>query len=162
MTRLSLHAKDLRGFRNGRLVVIKPVEQRSTQGGILWRCKCDCGGEKIVPGVNLRKGDRGTRSCGCLTREANARRAKVSEPWNKGLSYQIGGSGRIYTQKQNWAKAVIRERGNRCEICGWAEARCDVHHRVPVSKGGLNTVGNGIVLCPNHHRIEHERTAECG
>lgn len=162
MTRLSLHAKDMRGFRNGRLTVIEPVDQRGTQGGILWRCHCDCGGEKVVPGTNLRKGDKGTRSCGCLTREENARRGKADGAWNKGHTYAIGGDERVYTSRQNWAKAVILARGECCEICGWAEARCDVHHRVPKSKGGLNTVSNGIVLCPNHHRIEHERSQSCG
>lgn len=92
--KMALHAKDMRGIRNGRLRVIEPVSERGTQGGVLWRCICDCGGEKIVPGANLRKGDRGTRSCGCLTREANARRIKEKGPWNAGKEYSIG---EIYT-----------------------------------------------------------------
>lgn len=36
------------------------------------------------------------------------------------------------------------------------EARCDVHHRVPKAHGGLHTLANAVVLCPNCHRIEHE------
>jgi hypothetical protein len=32
-------------------------------GAALWRCECDCGNEKIVSGVNLRR--KNTTSCGC-------------------------------------------------------------------------------------------------
>lgn len=31
--------------------------------GTLWRCECECGGEKIVPASYLRNGH--TTSCGC-------------------------------------------------------------------------------------------------
>ncbi len=57
----------------------------------------------------------------------------------------------------------------RCAICGWRG--CDepgmiannghrqwgcmnqIHHIVPVSKGGKETVDNLILLCPNHHKM---------
>ena len=44
-----------------------------------------------------------------------------------------------------------------CEIpgCGWKEATRDLHHLIPVGKGGKNTLDNVIVLCPNHHRMFH-------
>jgi 5-methylcytosine-specific restriction protein A len=31
----------------------------------------------------------------------------------------------------------------------------EVHHRVPLAKGGDDTVENGIALCPNCHRKFH-------
>lgn len=40
-----------------------------------------------------------------------------------------------------------------CQICSWNETTCDIHHILPVSKGGKNVVENLIVLCPNHHRL---------
>ena len=45
---LALEAKraqacDLKGQRFGRLTIIEPTEDRSTNGGVLWRCNCDCG-----------------------------------------------------------------------------------------------------------------------
>jgi len=43
-----------------------------------------------------------------------------------------------------------------CELCGWNEATRDIHHIVPVSQGGTNTLCNIIVLCPNHHRMVHK------
>lgn len=54
-------------------------------------------------------------------------------------------------------KLYAEHYGNKCEVCGWAEARCDVHHRKLKSRGGLHTIENAIVLCPNHHRVEHDR-----
>lgn len=43
--------------------------------------------------------------------------------------------------------------GNKCAICGWAEAGCDAHHIEPVKQGGRNALANMIILCPNHHRL---------
>lgn len=42
-----------------------------------------------------------------------------------------------------------------CQICGWQDAPRDVHHILPVSKGGKNEEYNLITLCPNHHRMVH-------
>jgi 5-methylcytosine-specific restriction endonuclease McrA len=144
---------NLAGFRSGRLVAVKPVG-KGVQGRVQWECRCDCGGTAVVPSSNLTM-KRGTKSCGCLGREAAARRTKGKRPWNAGKTYAINGGEREYTQKQNWAKAVLRAKGNRCEKCGWSEARCDVHHIVPRSQGGRNVISNGVALCPNHHRLLH-------
>jgi 5-methylcytosine-specific restriction protein A len=31
----------------------------------------------------------------------------------------------------------------------------EVHHRIPLSEGGFDTVGNAIAVCPNCHRELH-------
>lgn len=59
--------KDIRGQRFGRLVALEPVG-RDEQGYVLWRCKCDCGNEKIASTKSLGKG---TSSCGCYSREVH-------------------------------------------------------------------------------------------
>lgn len=46
--------------------------------------------------------------------------------------------------------------GKACELCGWAETVCDIHHIVEVSDGGRNELDNLIVVCPNHHRMIHK------
>lgn len=60
---------DMVGQRFGRLVV---EEYAYTNNGIAyWKCKCDCGGEVIARGINLRSGN--TKSCGCLEKENRER-----------------------------------------------------------------------------------------
>ena len=146
------------GKRFGKLEVIAPSGARSSDGHVLWRCRCDCGSETVVQSNNFgRKG--GTRSCGCARREASARRRQRDGAWNEGKSYAIRNGEHCYKTRHAWAKAALRHYGNKCERCGWAEARCDVHHRHAKAKGGLHTLSNAIVLCPNCHRIAHEMGA---
>ena len=56
--------KDLSGRRYGRLTCIEPTGERGADGCILWRCRCDCGGECLASAAQLNRGDR--KSCGCL------------------------------------------------------------------------------------------------
>lgn len=56
--------ESLVGRRFGRLVVI---EKASNKGRTTWRCKCDCGTEKIISREKLTTGH--TCSCGCLESE---------------------------------------------------------------------------------------------
>lgn len=54
---------ELEGQRFGRLVVLA-YDGANLRGQALWRCRCDCGNEKTVPGRYLTTGS--TKSCGCL------------------------------------------------------------------------------------------------
>lgn len=60
--------KDLSGQRFGNLVVLQYFGRKTTPGSTqprtVWRCRCDCGSEKIVEGGNLKRGS--TISCGCV------------------------------------------------------------------------------------------------
>lgn len=56
---------DLTGQRFGKLVVIESAE--SCNGKTRWRCKCDCGNEKIAYTASLRCGQ--TKSCGCMKQD---------------------------------------------------------------------------------------------
>lgn len=58
--------KDISGKRYGRLVAIEPVG-KNKKGLTLWRCKCDCGNEKITTVTMLNAGK--TSSCGCYQHE---------------------------------------------------------------------------------------------
>lgn len=55
--------KDLAGKKVNMLLAIKPVG-RDKHGYLLWKCKCDCGNEKVVSSGDFRKGHY--QSCGCL------------------------------------------------------------------------------------------------
>jgi len=67
-----MQMKDLSGQRFGRLVAIRPTEQRK-RGFVVWECKCDCGNTAYVVGSKLTYGN--TRSCGCLRKEDAAKRS---------------------------------------------------------------------------------------
>lgn len=59
--------QDLVGRRFSRLTVTAFVGIRGAYQQSVWRCRCDCGREKIVSGSNLRSDE--VRSCGCLIRD---------------------------------------------------------------------------------------------
>jgi len=60
-------AVDLTGQTFDRLTVLEKTTQQNEYGCYLWRCRCVCGGEKLVTSGNLNSGN--TKSCGCLQRE---------------------------------------------------------------------------------------------
>ena len=57
------YCKDITNQRFGMLTAIECVGTDKFHNA-LWRCKCDCGGEKVVRGSSLRDGE--AKSCGCL------------------------------------------------------------------------------------------------
>jgi hypothetical protein len=66
---------NLVGQRFGRLVAAKYVGALPKPPyATLFHCRCDCGGETVARGPELKSGH--TRSCGCLAREAAPRNAK--------------------------------------------------------------------------------------
>jgi hypothetical protein len=131
---------DLTGKRYGMLVALAFLGPRAGSGNaIFWRWRCDCGREKVIPSKDVTRTTKPTLNCGC------ARRVE----------------GRRYASRKSWGDNVILHYGNKCQICGWAEARCDVHHRIPRSEGGPHTLANAVVLCPNCHRVQHEKERRC-
>lgn len=68
--------------RYGRLVVTSEAGRAGDHK--LFLCACDCGGDVIVKGTNLRRG--ATRSCGCLQRELAKNRLSDANKTH-GLSY---------------------------------------------------------------------------
>jgi len=67
------------GRRFGRLVVLELRPERNGDGGTLWHCRCDCGGEHIARGDHLRRGT--TKSCGCLRRERGKKQFTKHGMW---------------------------------------------------------------------------------
>lgn len=74
---------DLTGKQFDRLEVLQRAGTRrvyDTKGRVLrtepsWLCRCDCGKETTVLGVNLR--EKRTRSCGCLRSEVHSEMMKA-------------------------------------------------------------------------------------
>ncbi len=53
------------GVRVGMLEVAEPTSQRKN-GYTVWRCRCDCGGERLLDTRTLQRGT--VRDCGCVTK----------------------------------------------------------------------------------------------
>lgn len=63
---------DLAGIQLGHLTVLEATDHRSSQGNIIWRCRCDCGNEILLPSSSIRNSH--IADCGCRRskRYANA------------------------------------------------------------------------------------------
>lgn len=71
---------DMTGERWGRLTVLH--RSGSHHGSVAWLCRCDCGTERVISGVQIRR--KGTRSCGCLIRNPGLRTHKNAALRKKG------------------------------------------------------------------------------
>ncbi|MCG9557820.1 HNH endonuclease [Vibrio kanaloae] len=70
----------------------------------------------------------------------------------------------VYDRNPDVVAEVLSRAGKYCEECGniapFRRKKDDthyleVHHKVPLAKGGDDTVDNAIALCPNCHREAH-------
>ena len=62
------------GNKYGKLTVLKYAGLNKT-GQALWECKCDCGNNTQVLGINLRNGN--SRSCGCIKSKGELKIAQL-------------------------------------------------------------------------------------
>lgn len=61
---MHFNSKDITGNRYGKLVVIKPTDERASNGSIKWECLCDCGKIYYSSSSDLKR----RKSCGCKTK----------------------------------------------------------------------------------------------
>ena len=76
-------------------------------------------------------------------------------PWNKGLRYRSAAVSE-YATRSAWRKALTTVYPDRCMVDGWVASKADAHHIIPRARGGRNTMENGVLLCPNCHRLAHD------
>jgi hypothetical protein len=122
---------NLTGQRFGRLVVLRRAKPRGRRK--YWRCRCTCGVTKDVRADALRT-NGGTRSCGCLQREAVRSRGRVharGERFSRLVIIKQSGSipkrGRVYLCLCDCRKRVKVQgrhlRDGRIKSCGcWYRA----------------------------------------
>ena len=116
--------EDLTGQRFGRLVVLGRASNKIRKNGrakTMWRCKCDCGNEKVINAESLKSG--ATKSCGCLNAEMRSQ-VPITHGYTKG-----GHKERLY--------GVWRNIISRCEY--------------PKQKVYKYYGGRGISICEEWH-----------
>lgn len=101
---------DLTGQKFGKLTVLYRSEDKVTpkcKKRTMWRCKCDCGNEKDISSSSLK---RGTRSCGCLSKESSYLR-RGSNNYDMSNEYGIGftsnNNSKFYFDKEDFDKIKI-------------------------------------------------------
>jgi hypothetical protein len=52
---------------------------------------------------------------------------------------------------------IMKRMGAICSNCGWNKTTCDIHHIKSKKEGGTNDHDNLSILCPNCHRLAHEK-----
>lgn len=152
-------ARDERGRRYGRLVVIERAGSRTTRNGseATWRCRCECGADVTVLGRSLRAGN--TRSCGCIGRSAGG----LSGTREHRASLEAvrrarkAGRGESFTH-QEVIGLHARQKG-RCAVCA---ARVPItkaqrDHVMPLALGGGNSIRNIQLLCRPCNQSKHAR-----
>ena len=122
------------------------------------KCACGCGGLRdefdsdgrkryFLKGHHHRVKTEAQRNAWL---ESLKKRPRI--PWNKGKTY-VFSSKKQSANKGAWNNAMRRLYPDQCMRCGWNSAPCDTHHITPKNNGGKYTIKNGVILCPNCHRL---------
>ena len=166
--KISYRIKDLTGKKFVRLKVISfaGIQNRLA----MWRCKCECGKERVVRGLSLRTGH--TKSCGCFKRKHGLGSTKTYYSWvdmrrrcfNKG-HYQYPKYGQVgITVCKRWMKFMnfledmgIRPEGKSLDRIngkkGYSKENC--HWATPLEQILNRNITrwitfNGQTLCMSH------------
>lgn len=67
--------EDITGKRFGRWIVLEKTDDVNGVCNSKWKCRCDCGNEKTIQGINLIRGK--SRSCGCFKTDICANRFRT-------------------------------------------------------------------------------------
>lgn len=120
--------RDLTGQRFGRLVALSPTDQR-VGGSVIWKCQCDCGNIAYVRRNSLV--DHHTSSCGCLRKEATAKRSMANARNLTGM--RIGSLVAVRPTDKRKKRTVV-----------W-ECKCDCGNTVYASSSEL--ISGSVTSC---------------
>ena len=149
---------DMVGEVFGRWTVVSQAQNPNpdVRRGAFWRCKCSCGGEKVVRGDMLRSGQ--SQSCGCLHAEIVAKQCGPMHPsWNPDISDEERIKGRHYPEYYEWRRSVFKRDNYVCQKCGGRGRRLNSHHieSYDINEELRTVLENGVTLCRDCHKKFH-------
>lgn len=68
-------------------------------------------------------------------------------------------AGGEFIRVEDW-EALLKQYGRRCAYCGGEAALIEADHRVPLSRGGKNTIANILPACRRCNRRKRTKTEE--
>lgn len=152
---------DLTGQKFNSLTVISSVPSRG--GKTYWLCQCECGNIKEVQGTHLKNG--AIKSCGCKKQQAKnilTREPKYCEICKKEFYPSVTGATRKYcyecspanvarseqitSLRRAMKKEMIKQRGGKCERCGYDKCIDALHfHHTKEEEKKFGLSKNGIL-----------------
>ena len=149
------NAVDLKGRRFGRLVVMDRSGSNKHQK-VTWKCRCDCGEDKILVAGSLLSGN--SASCGCIQKEM-----MHETKWNPDLSQEDRhinrNRGIAVPGVHLWRKDVFSRDGWVCQVCDdKSHNEIVAHHKDGwgICKERRLEVANGVTLCKRCHKEFHD------
>ena len=124
------------GKKFNRLTVLEEVG-RDKFKRILYRCKCDCGNEKVVSGIDLRRNS--VKSCGCI--HADIMKERIGKPGANRKDLTGQRFGRLVVLGFAGTKGSSKGRGEGMRFT----CRCDCGNICEVISGHLKS--GGVTSC---------------
>lgn len=124
--------ENLTGRKYGKLTAIERAGTNE-HGRALWRCSCECGGEKIVNSHELQRGD--CKSCGCIRPNHGVR----------GKFVDLTG--------EKFGKLTVMERVKGMWLC-----QCDCGRQCKVRTDALKSGNTKSCGCLRSHKRNLSRT----
>lgn len=91
------------------------------------------------------------------TTSKNFKYTKTTNKQNRPKDFQVIENKKTIIHKDKWwaiKQEVYKKYGHKCSKCGSCN-NIDVHHKIPLSKGGTNNIQNLIPLCHECHEKIH-------
>lgn len=121
--------------------------------GICKFCKQECGSMGALKQHETSCDFNPNKLPGPFFGKSHADNTKKKQGQNNIMGQRIPES--LLDMSKRTVSKVLHRLNVGCSNCGWKESSCDIHHILPVSKGGTDTNTNLTILCPNCHRLAH-------
>ena len=146
-----LPRRSMVGKSFGRLTVIEFAgRDTGKRHGFLWRCKCLCGGEKVVETSRLNSGN--LKSCGCLSSDSEFRKSvSAHKEFGEALRNKVLDRYKRNARKRSLAVEIPDSRffelfSGECFYCGCVLSKTLTHKKAygSFSYNGVDRLDNSI------------------
>lgn len=145
-----------RSCANSREQTSEIRKRKSLKLSIAGKCKF-CGEEfESKSGLGYHQSkclDNPNRSVGSFFEKTHTTETKRKMGKKNAMGLKVPAS--LLDMSKRTTSKIMRRLNIGCFNCDWNLAPCDIHHILPVSKGGTNDNSNLTYLCPNCHRLAH-------